>query len=825
MPEALQTEAASESLPVLPGACLLGAAAVLLLIWRRGIGQSPILALLPGLLLLAHPALQLALTSRVGLVDLTALATLLLGAYLLTVERSGLVAAGVVLLFLPVLLAPAGASFAALAAFVLIERVPTMYRGAGLLLMYGCARALGVPSPFRLLGIQEIELGPAAATLPERLLASAAALIPDRPVLAVPGHEPMAVGIGLVVLLLLGALLLRPERRFGGPFTAGLALVALLLLALDPQRSGGVALAAPLILFAVWVVSLGDDVEPGRFRPAVAWSVAVALLVVLGVKSVRLFPLLESREAFFAAAGRADPELARSDDLARISLRAELGRMSPQELDRLLDRHLLVESPPSSAAAAVDRELAIAAVGVGLLEPADELLSRARRMLSSSAAGDGATEAGDPGARGGSHKEVELAIGLDRMDLALRRREPSACIAEGDRLLSLSPAAQSVAEIRARQGLAHAVLALGPAARSGSATDRDRELLLARQRFDQAIAADPGCVRARLAKGRFHLAQGESIDAVKSLEECVRLRPDLVAPRLELAKLYFSRGQVEAGERWLEEARTVSPEQDPGLTLVLAHLLLARGDLLGAVRHAEWLQERVHRLRGGPEELANLFATIARLAEDGRNDGLAETMSRLALHHGSDSRAESTTRLLRLLRKGRRYDEMVELLNSAASRGIPVPEFGNELSQALKNAGYARFLAQDRQLARQRFLSAVAESEDFADLGAIPSLLRVMTDEMSQEQRDLLTAQARRAFESGVRQIEKGRHDEAIRLLRISLEFLPNNPFAHFHLGIALDRLGQPEQAGVELEKALLHAQAMGREDLVEQIRALISER
>ncbi|MFH0944430.1 MAG: tetratricopeptide repeat protein, partial [Planctomycetota bacterium] len=808
LPETLAPVVVSPAPSAWPGLILLGVSALLLLVWRRAMGHPPGLALLPALILLVHPAQLSAVLTGDGRLDLAALLLVLLGAVFLASDRAAFAAAGIVLLILSVLAAPSGAPLAALAAFVLLERVPPMHRGAGLLIMLGLARGLGAPS--LLVSLKgDVQAAAASIDFPTfsltRSLETVASLLPGRPVLEVPGVEPVAVGAGLLLLLVLGVIALAPQRRFGGRWTALLGLGSLLLLALSSGQdrvSGPGALLAPLVLLASWLASLGDDVQRGALRPALAWSLSLGLLAVLVGRSVRQLDLFESREAFFQSVAKAEPHAADQDGLSLLALRARLRAAGPEEVGRLALHRLSLGAPASARTAVVDRELAIAAAQNGWTDRALQLIDRAWVGIRSEV-GDGPLP----------------SIHLDRIDVAVRAGDPELALALCNPLVLAARENRQKAQVLSRRGALHAGLAFQAEARGGGVDLRDRELTQAREDFAAAIDLDADCVRAFLDRGRFELALGNAIAAIKDLEQAARLRPALAAPRLELAKLYFAADQSDAGERELSQAKELASASDPDVRLVTAQLLLARGDLAGAVKSAEAIRARMHQLTGGANSLSELYAILAVSAEETRNRGVAEEMAKKALELGHDRKGKVTQCLSRILRQERRYDELVELLQLAERRSIPVPNLQTELSLAFKNAGYARFVAKDRASAFAQFLEAVRRSPEFDDLGALPSLLCSLAEGTDDSDREALAEQARRAFEMGVSRYQDEKFEQAQKLLLVSIDLLPQNPFAHYSLGLVLDRTGKPEEARREYLEALGLAEALGQDDLARRLK------
>ncbi len=807
LPEALAPPAPSAVGPTAPGYALLGAAALLLLLWRRGMGQAPLSALLPGLVLLAHPAALVAVVDASGRLDLAGVAAVGLGAFLSTRERTATIAAGILLLFAGVLVAPSGALLAALAGLVLLERVPSMDKGALLLLVYGVARALGGP------WLGTIWSGAARGptidvpgTEPlDAAIGVLCAVVPLRPVAAVPAAPVVWLAAVVLGLVLLG-FLVAPERRFGGRWvaTATLAAVGLAVLAVvgTGEALGATAALVPAVLLALWIGGVGDDVERSPARVAVASIAALALLSCLATVTIRAVAASPA-PSWFVRAYDADPVAAESSPFARAALREFLAHAPSTEVEALVESRLSVRPSGSAGQAVVDRDLAVAAALHGANEPALQLLERA----AAAAAPDG--EAG---------AEAFIA----RLDVLLRLGEPTRALAILEPRLAMASDRER-AELLVRAAGAHIVRAYRPGPGTAASEDRrDRELTRARERFAEAIDADRRCARAWLDRGRFRMVLGQGVDAVKDLEECARVRPDLPAPHLELAKLYFSRGQDVAGERELNAASRIAGRDDPEVRLVTAELQIARGDLIGAADVAAKLCADVHRLRGGGEELGQLYRRIAQLAEDRNDAGLAEELSRLALSYGTDVEAESTQRLARLLGNAQRYEELIVLLDEAERSGLPVPDITRARAAACKNAGFGAWLKGNTATAYARWVRVLDLSPSLDELGTVPTLLRNIFDEVPGLDGSPLTRHSKRAYEAGVAALADGDPARARNYLSVSAQLLPNNPFAHYHLGLALDRTGDRDAAQAAFQLAMRCAEAQGRDDVAARARALL---
>src|SRR5690606_20160977 len=128
-----------------------------------------------------------------------------------------------------------------------------------------------------------------------------------------------------------------------------------------------------------------------------------------------------------------------------------------------------------------------------------------------------------------------------------------------------------------------------------------------------------------------------------------------------------------------------------------------------------------------------------------------EGMAENALDLARDRDGDTTMRLARVLRTQRKFEEAVEVLERAATEGIPVADLEAEIALAYKNAGYAHLLRAERRQALDDFLAALDRSRDVTALGAVPKLVRELIDEFEGDvDPALATDEARRRYEQGV---------------------------------------------------------------------------
>jgi tetratricopeptide (TPR) repeat protein len=107
---------------------------------------------------------------------------------------------------------------------------------------------------------------------------------------------------------------------------------------------------------------------------------------------------------------------------------------------------------------------------------------------------------------------------------------------------------------------------------SGAIADADR-VLSDRDATTRAMSG------AYLARGRAHIAQGEQIQAVADLDQCLALAPGDVLPRLDRAEALYRQSQPDAALSELEQVVRREPQAAPAYRLMgLVRLMLAQPD-------------------------------------------------------------------------------------------------------------------------------------------------------------------------------------------------------------------------------------------------------
>lgn len=815
LPEAVAPAMPPPAAPPAWSALLPGVVALVMFWWRRRARASVGAAAVVAGLLLLHPATATALTLAAGRIDLLALAALLLAGVLLYARRPVALPLALALLLAALLVAPSAAGLVPLGMFLLLEassapRTDGSRRSgagalavlAGLSALWCVVRACGWLPVGDWLGLPGAGFA-VDADLPTVAMQLSAAVWPDRPPLYVP--TPLDPRAGFAVVALLGGVTLALgcacRRSLRAPLLATLSLAALAV----GVRNGGALAASAILPFAILLaIAIGSllDVTGRPLWRGVGALAAVLLLVASGSAAWQQRAAFRSPGDLRLAAAPDTSRAPLSHPLRLAALRVRLAQAPVDEVTRLARERSDGAPPDSLAMARIDRDLAVALVRRGQVEPALDLLTRALPLASHSAADD-------------------WRFRLDLVDVLMRAGRLDQAVDLAGELAGRADQPEH-AEALVRLGMAHAARALLRDTTGDDLPLREREMAEARTQIDAAIAADAGCVRALLDRGRLRLAAGDGTGAVSDLERAAALRPDLAEPHIELAKLWFSREIDDEGEAELLSAQRLAGANHPDVLLLTAQLMLARGDLVGAVSTAERLQARVLELRGGATELAQLFRLLSRAAEDQKELEVVEAMCRLSLHYAVDRSGDVTARLYQLLKGAQRYDDALAVLRAADEHAVPMAELAQELSLTLKNVGLLRLRQGESAAALDAFLESVRRNAEFRDLGSVPSVLRSLADAAGAAQRSALGDQGMRAFQVGKAALEQGRLDDALRCFTASTELVPLMPFSHLFRAQVLIELGRDDDAITSLQTAVRAATEVAMPELAERAQALL---
>jgi tetratricopeptide (TPR) repeat protein len=279
----------------------------------------------------------------------------------------------------------------------------------------------------------------------------------------------------------------------------------------------------------------------------------------------------------------------------------------------------------------------------------------------------------------------------------------------------------------------------------------------------QVAAAEPARAGVHRAMGLIHARAGRGAQAVNQFEKELALNPDDGATLTELGVYYLSTGQIEQAVDRLRRAASLG----------------------GAARAHRYLAEALFRQSKTEEGLEEQRAA-RRLSPDDVDLLVAHAHALQGYGHAAEARA---------------------VLQEAIDHGVRDARVYNEFGrQAREDLDYDRAIA--------LFREAIAIDPGLAD-----AQMNLAKTYLYQGQRDA----ARAAFEAartaaptdpyayfylGTLLADDQKYDEAIPLLRRSLELDPFNPKAHYALGQALQRVGSHDEAQAEFAR---HAEILKR--------------
>ena len=168
---------------------------------------------------------------------------------------------------------------------------------------------------------------------------------------------------------------------------------------------------------------------------------------------------------------------------------------------------------------------------------------------------------------------------------------------------------------------------------------RDQDVKAALERGRAAVDADPASATAHFALGQAYVANRQRDEAIKSLNEVLRINPRVVAAQVLLSRLQLAAGDAAAAERLAADAKKAVPG-DLNVRAALARSLLA-------TNRAREAEAEINALLAARPDMADAHALSGRVLL-ARNDrtGAARAFTR-ALERNPNS-AEALDGLLTL---------------------------------------------------------------------------------------------------------------------------------------------------------------------------------
>jgi len=358
--------------------------------------------------------------------------------------------------------------------------------------------------------------------------------------------------------------------------------------------------------------------------------------------------------------------------------------------------------------------------------------------------------------------------------------------------------------------------------------------------FRNALQVDPNFAAARYELARSCIRLQDWNGAYRELTRTIDLQPQNYEARIELANLLIRAGQLKQAEEQLDDLMLHQPD-NPDVHLTKGSLLAAQQELPEAIQE---LQKSIS-LHGHP---GDIYLQLALLQLKNNELGTAE----LSFKRAVELTPQPSTPEMALgafYQSQQRFPEAEKQLRAAVDVDPKNPECRVALARlymAENNSARAEdFLGKskadfpynsvgyrmlgDLYFAMGEFDKATTEysslhdehpkdpqvTKNYVQLLIIKNRL----DEASRLDEEVLATKlddVDALIERGQIQIARGRLSDAISTLQNALKNNPDSGLGYYHLGIAFDRLKNPEQA----EKAWQEAVRL-RPDLVEAQRAL----
>ncbi|MGQ0834922.1 MAG: XrtA/PEP-CTERM system TPR-repeat protein PrsT [Gammaproteobacteria bacterium] len=379
--------------------------------------------------------------------------------------------------------------------------------------------------------------------------------------------------------------------------------------------------------------------------------------------------------------------------------------------------------------------------------------------------------------------------------------------------------------------------------------------------FDRALRLDADNLAALMGKAHGAAADRDIDSAIQHFEKARRISASAVQPRISLARLYLSRGDVGLASAALAEARKLRPK-DPEVRALTGLALLAQrqateatamfedlvgelpnqATLLAALARAYLMDDRMpdareantRALKADPNYWPALVFETTISIDAGDLAGAAEHLGRLRKAQAPNSVVQILEADL-AMRRGAYADAarlyatanaatptpVLALKEYAARRAMRAPERQEPLRTWLdrdpNNVSVRLMLAQDFQDSGNR-IAAIGEYETILRQTPGHAVAQNNLAWLKLESGDIgsALALAKNAYAAspkvpevadtyGWALVQSGKHQEAVPVLKAAHSAASGNSEVQYHLAVALLRSGSKEEARTHLE-ALVHS-------------------
>lgn len=346
----------------------------------------------------------------------------------------------------------------------------------------------------------------------------------------------------------------------------------------------------------------------------------------------------------------------------------------------------------------------------------------------------------------------------------------------------------------------------------GDPAERKSGLDKAAAFFSKALDLASDDFESRVYLGKVLGMKGDYVKAVKHLENAIKLAPLRGDAYFELGRVYVRSGEVDAAISIVNEGLERDPERPDG-HLLYGEIVFDYRSLydegLVAMREAMALDPEFPGLK---KKLIDSLLYLAEkaLTQDVNNGVLSIVSEILEL---SPQHSEALYLRAQVYARTDRLDEALVDLRQCIVKAPSYAPAQQLLARVLIKKGYQLLFLKQREQALDLFREAVALEAPDVDTTVVARILvedaKTVADQQETQMDQAKSTQARTLFEEASALLERGLAEEALDRLHRSVQILPNNPFAHHQIGLALDLLKQPVEAEKELKLALSLAKSL----------------